>query len=208
MKLIRFLGNLSHNPDNAIFDCGKGNFCCSEAAFKGTSACCESSEKVFFLGPSENTTTIGGAVGPGYISTTSTSSTTSATTTSASSTTANTAGSQNTNGADITKSAANTGGGGLSPGAAAGIAIAAFVGIAIVAAAIFFIYRQAKNTQQLKEQLDAMQGRANDGQQWAPAPTQMEAFAPKAPDMPQTYELGSADKLIELPGAGNRGTYR
>jgi hypothetical protein len=156
--------------------------------YSGDTTCCEQHDGVFYLGDFVNVTTIGGAIGPGFSTSTAFSSTgTSAT---IASTTASTSA------ASSSSPASNSGGTGLGEGAKAGIGVGVTLGVIVLAAFGYLTWRNRKSTMMLREQVQMLTGRGYDVQS---VPLYEESGSKPYQDQ-ERYELGGiGGGTAELP---------
>lgn len=83
-----------------------------------------------------------------------------------------------------------SGAGGLSPGAAAGVGVGVAVGILILAAAAFFIIRRRRQERQLPP---------TEGHDPSDAGVLQVQDVHKKPDLPQPSEMAANERPVELP---------
>jgi hypothetical protein len=163
--------------------------------YTGATSCCASDSGVFYLGDFVNVTTIGGAVGPGFSTSTAFSSTsTSATIASTTASTPAASSSLPSSGSSST---------GLGGGAKAGIGVGVVVGVIVIVAFGYLIWRNQKSTMKLREQVQLLAGRGNEVQkdpQFEPS-----GIAPYHDQV--RYELGGIEnqnRASELPAEDQR----
>jgi hypothetical protein len=180
-----------------MWNCSGGSYCCS--AYTGDTTCCQQDEGVFYLGDFVNVTTIGGAIGPGFSTSTAFSSTgTSATT--ASTTTSTPAATTSTPAASSSSPASNSGDSGLGEGAKAGIGIGVTLGVIVLAAFAYLTWRNRKATTMLKEQVQILAGRNEVQKDPRYEPSGIAPYHDQ-----ERYELdGIGNNTAELPAENER----
>jgi hypothetical protein len=168
--------------------------------YTGDTSCCASDAGVFYLGDFVNVTTIGGAVGPGFSTSTAFSST-STSATIASTTIASTTASTPAASSSLPSSGSSSTG--LGNGAKAGIGVGVVVGVIVIVAFGYLIWRNQKTTMKLREQVQMLADRGNEVQK----DPRFEPFG-IAPYHDQVrYELGgirNQNKTAELPAEDQR----